>query len=377
MPVSEGWIWDIFVPETRNYLYGGGFSHNSDIDGYWLDEEIVDEDWVPEMSARVLDRRGRGIWSATPQSGTEQLYELHDRAMRSEEDDDPAVAEFLILLANNPHFSDKAKREFAASLSPEELAVRIGGEFAINSYKVYPEFSMTLHGVDYFPIPKDWTRYMIVDPGHQVCAVLFAAVPPANVGDFVYLYDELYLKECDANKFATRVAAKAEGQTFHAFIMDAHMGVHTEMGIGLTVAQQYAEALRSKGVRSLTTGNNFTWGSDDVEAGILSVHGLMRVREDGTTKLRVLRGAMQSFQWEIERYHNKREKGMVTDKPNQKKNNHLMDAIRYLAMYSPRYVLPKEVKSKPTGAILVYRDRLKRRKEQEGGSTIRLGPGRR
>ncbi len=67
---------------------------------------------------------------------------------------------------------------------------------------------------------------------------------------------------------------------------------------------------------------------------------------------------------------------MVIDKPNQKKSNHLMDCLRYLAMYNPRYVPPQLGKARIGGALKAFRDRQKRKREDDGGPFIRLGPGR-
>lgn len=82
------------------------------LDGVWLDEEVRDEDWIPEMQARIVDRRGRIIWSATPQIGTDQLFELHERAERAILGNVPhaLVEEFTVLLEDNPHIEDQAKK---------------------------------------------------------------------------------------------------------------------------------------------------------------------------------------------------------------------------------------------------------------------------
>jgi hypothetical protein len=367
--LTNGW-------ELSFYSSLGKPPQGSDIDGWWFDEEIVDSEWYPEMSARIIDRHGRGIWSATPQAGTDQLLELHDRADQERGLIKKSVEEFVILLRNNPHIREEDKAEFARDLSDDERAVRVEGEFIALSFKVYPEFAMSLHGVDWFSIPREWTRYMVVDPGHSVCAVLFGAVPPVSEGNFCYLYDELYIRQCHAALFAEQVASRAAGQRFQAFLIDQRMGVQTELGVGITVAQQYANALREKNIKSDATGSHFIYASDDVLQGITSVHGWLRLREDGTTRLRVLRGALPNFEYEMSRYHKMREKGQILDKPNQRKNNHLMDCIRYLAQYDPRYVKWRAGKHPAGPAMSAYRAKQKRKREGAGGaSSVNLGPG--
>lgn len=362
--------------ELNFYSSLGKPPQGSDLDLAWMDEEIVDEDWVPEMSARLLDRKGKLLWSATPQAGTDQLYDLHEKAEEERKKSKPDIEEFLILLDDNPHIGDEEKRLFVEGLSEEERKVRHGGDFALLSYKVYPEFSMHLHGVDYQDIPHNWCRYMVVDPGHRVCACLFAAVPPPEVGDFIYLYDELYLRESNAATFALNVSYKAANQKFQGFIIDPNAAVYTDMATGKSVGQQYSEALAERKIFSVATGNNFILAGDNIDAGTLAVRNLLRRRDNNTPpKLRVLRGVLPNFEWEIKRYHMLRVKGVITDKPDQKKNNHLVDTLRYLAMCNPRYITPP-VKSGPLrGSLASYRAKMERKRQQDGPDYVRLGPG--
>lgn len=347
--------------------------HGVQLDLVILDEEIVDESWYPEMSARLLDRHGRMIWSATPQAGTDQLFSLHERAEKEAGQENPSVEEFLMLLVDNPHITSEAKKGLAEDLSGEDYQVRVEGEFAQMGYKVYPEFSQKMHGIEAFDIPADWCRYMVVDPGHQVCAVLFAAVPPQE--DHVYLYDELYLRKCDAETFGMRVADKTTGQNFQAFVIDYHFAIHTEAGIGKTVGQQYSEALERHKVRSAATGSQFLFGNDDIDAGILAVKGWLRPGEGGDPRLRYFAGRMPNFVEEIKKYHFKREGNRVTDRPDNRKACHAMDCLRYLSLYNPRYVKPRPKGERLSGAILAFRAKSKRNREQNGPSQVRLGPG--
>jgi hypothetical protein len=348
----------------------------SDLDLVWMDEEIVDPDWLTEMSARLLDRGGKLLWSATPQAGTDQLFDLHEKAESERSKSKPSVAEYIILLDDNPHVSADEKRQFAESLTEEEQKVRIGGDFALLSNKIFPEFSMLLHGVDYFDIPSPWCRYMIVDPGHQVCAVLFAAVPPPEEGDFVYLYDELYLRECNAARFALEVSYKIVGQTFQAFIMDPNAAVLTDMGTGKSVGQQYSEALALKKVFSAATGNNFVLASDNIDAGLMAVHELLRRRDDKPgPRLRVLRGRLPNLEYELKRYHRKKVGGMIVDKPDARKLNHLCDCLRYLAMSNVRYVPPPKKQGPLQGSLGAFRAKQERERRKNGDPYVRLGPG--
>jgi hypothetical protein len=348
----------------------------SDLDLVWFDEEIVDGEWYPEMSARLLDRRGKFVWSATPQAGTEHLWELHERCEKQEQRKRPSCQEFFIRLADNPHIAEEDKRDLEDKLAanPDAVAVRIGGEYAQNAYKVYPEFSIVVHGMDLEgPVPIDWTRYMVVDPGHQVCAVLFGAVPPPRTGNFLLLYDELYLLQCSAAKFAKAVALRTEGQVIYVSLIDRHAGITTQIGSGRTIEEQYTDALKEAKFKSIRSGPGFVWGSDDVDGGITAVHSALRLRDDGTPRLRVLRGRLPNFETEIKRYHNKRIQGVVLDKPENRRRSHLMDCLRYLVMHDPGYHKFALPRPKPGPAVMAFRARQKRKKETAGMGYVRLG----
>lgn len=372
--LTNGW-------EINFYSSEGKPPQGSDIDIFWLDEEIVDPDWHPELSARILDRKGCGFWSATPQTGTEKLLELHERAIteREKHPDDPnarVVDEFVIILDDNPHIGDKEKKEFAEGMSEDERKVRISGEFAINSLRVFPEFSKAMHCVEYFQIPNEWTRCAVVDPGRQVCCVLFFAVPPPSYGHFIYLYDELYIYNCDAEQFGQKMAQKAVGQTFEKFIIDMHGGRISDIGSGLNVEQQYSRALRKYRVYSSTTGSGFQWGSDDVQGGIESARSWLRVREDGSIRLKVF-PQCHNFIWEIERYRYKKEaRGYVTDRPEERGRVHAMACFRYIAMANFKYVQRHTVEKRDDVVLKALKAKIKRMNKQNGGlGMINLGPG--
>lgn len=347
----------------------------SPIDLFWFDEEIVDPNWYPEMAARLPDRRGRGMWSATPQAGTDQLYELHERAEKervTREADKRRIEEFRVLLADNRFMSEDAKREFREDVSEEEANVRIEGNYAILSHKVYPTFNLGVHGHPAIDVPHDWTLYGYIDPGHRTCAALFTAVPPTQ--DMFLIYDELYIRECTAELFAQSMKHIIGSRQIQAFVIDSKMGLHTELGIGKTVMEQYSESLARAGVKSVSTGSGFLFANSDRMAGVLAVQGLLRLKDDGKPRLRIIGEKCPNFLYEIKRYHRKRVGGFIHAEPDDRKNNHLMDCLRYMALHNPRWVAKKAAK-KLTGSLADFRAKMKRRREMNGDPHINLGPG--
>ncbi len=359
--------------ELTFYSSLGSPPNGIDIDLLWIDEEIQNEAWYPEMVARLLDRRGTAFWSATPQVASEHLFNLHIRAEDYPED----VGEHIALLEDNPHLDDDVKRLFIQQLSEEDRRVRIKGEFALTGFKIYPNFHMGVYGYDLEgPVPANWARFMTVDPGRQRCAVLFGAVSPPDHPPMLLIYDELYIPNCDADQFGRRVSEKIDAVQAEAFAIDHHAGRITEMGSGLTVEGQYAASLKKYDVRSATTGHGFLWGLDDVKAGILAVHEYMRIREDGRPTLMVAKGRCPHLEHEFVRYHYRKINKQVSDEP-EKKNDHLMDCLRYLCGMRPRWTKPKPYR-RQKGYAVDYMSRKvarKREKSADRPGGVRMGPG--
>jgi len=222
--------------------------------------------------------------------------------------------------------------------------------------------------------PDDWCRYLALDPGHVVCGVLFVAVPPPSLGDYVVIYDELYLRRCDAAETARMVAAKVGGKTFQTFIIDNRAGRQTPMGFNKTIKQQYADAFGRYNVRSEMTGNNFVPGSDNIQAGIGLVREWMSVRTDGTIKMKVVVNRTPNLKREFYRYH-KRVVGSEAKEEPVDRNNHLMDCLRYLAAHNIEYARPIPGKANPSPAWKAFQKWQEEESGEEEGSFVHMGPG--
>jgi hypothetical protein len=372
--LTNGW-------QIHFYSSEGKPTQGTDIDLAWIDEEIADPEWYSEIAARLVDRRGKFFWSATPQAGTERLYALHLRAeQEAEVDAQPrSIEEFFCTIETNKHISERDKRLLAEKFKDDEsnYAVRIRGEFAILSGRVYSEYSTNTHEIDAKPVPPTWTRFAAVDPGRQVCAVLFGAVPPPEEGDFFDLYDELYLKDCSAAIFGQEMARKCKDQQFQAFLIDMSEGRKHDTGGGQKIYQQYSEQLKLNRVASVLSGHEFFTGNDNVLAGIMAVRHWLRLRTDGTTKIRVHR-TLKNFINEIKHYRNQKDPSdksgnLFLDKPIQKRN-HLLDCLRYLVQYGPAWVPPSK-SSRPTGVYAWYMKEKDKERKKPGGDSLVLGPG--
>jgi hypothetical protein len=390
--IKNGW---------RLYFFSGESSppNGWSLDALAFDEEIRNLQWYIEGAARLLDNRqtipgtkrfrnGRFFWGATPQNGTEHLLELFNRYEKHIEDPDPPVFCISLGMFENPHITAEAKSEFAEKLAnnEEEYAIRVEGKFAILGSKVYSEFMPHgIHGCRTFTVPEDWCRYVAVDPGRQIAAALFVAVPPPSVdwvdlddGRPIYvrgkkiIYDELYIARCSASIFAERMRQKVGNQRIHKWWIDMHGGRITEMGSGRTIVSQYSEQLKIQKVACEATGYHFSWASDDVKGGIEAVKNGLYVR-DGESEWLVMHEKLFKFLEEAKKYRYKRtagRMGILTDDPIQK-NNHLMDCFRYLAVPRLKYVKPRLREAPPGYTMLALqrkRDHEKAMRQQFDGT---------
>ena len=346
----NGWQINVFSSE-------GDPPQGFALDRCHVDEDLGNEVWIPEMQARLADRGGRFSWSAMPWSKNDALLGLNERAEAAEGlgIENPNIKRFVLRFLDNPHILPDEKKKMMerwAAAGEDVIRQRAEGEFTIDSILVYPSYNTHVHSIT-MPdgIPKDWTRYAIVDPGHAVLAVLFAAIDPSE--QHIVLYDELYLRNANAEIFGEHFYAKYKEAPhgFHAFYIDSHGARLTDIGSGRSPQQHYTEQLEARNIRSNTTGSSFIPGCDDVQSGLNAVRSDLHIRTTGTPKLRLLAGKVPNLDRELRRYKKKTTNvggvNIVTDEPNKRGEFHLVDCLRYLCMARPEYHPVKVVSNEP------------------------------
>ena len=364
------------------------------VDWIWVDEDIYRSHHYQEWLLRTAEPRGKIIWSYYPKTRNTAARELSKAAAQQKGRENPTVQEFILTFSANPFIPTDEKSTILSRLTDQERRARDLGEFVTDGVLMYPNFSDFIHATprlnreDDSEIdrilrerggepPEDWTRYLVLDPGHTRAAVLYAAVPPPALGDFVVLYDELYLERHDADALARKVKLKNGTFEFEAFIIDDHAGRITPMGYaqGQTVKQHYVQAFRRHEVSSLSTGYTFIPGADNIAAGIEACRTWLTIRSDGTCKFKYVASRMPNFREEIETYSkNMDSRKNIDDDPAPRQADHLMDTWRYLAAYNPRYKRPiRRAISSGVNELKNWWANLLGPKKQD--SSIYAGPG--
>jgi hypothetical protein len=223
-----------------------------------------------------------------------------------------------------PHLDDKTKRELMASTMPHLRDARSKGTPSLGAGAIYPVPESDFV-VDPFQIPAFWPRSFGMDVGWNRTAVIWGAMDRSC--DCVHLYTEHYRGLAEP---PTHVAAiKARGDWIPGAIDPAAHGRSQKDGEELF--KLYVEL-----------GLNITKAVNAVEAGLYEVWYRMV-----TGRLKVFRTCTN---WLAEfRLYRRDEHGAIV-----KKNDHLMDATRYLAMTGLALAIVQPARLAPgTGAAMI------------------------
>ena len=253
-----------------------------------FDEEITNQEWYPEMIPRLVRKGGIFYWSATPQAQTPQFYGLHRDFLNG----DPDIAEFSLLIQDNPYFAPEDKEAMRRRLlayGEDEYAVRWLGKYAIQGRAVYPTYDSRVHGVDLNFVPDDWMLVVAMDPGSKVAAFVIMAVPPD--ASCLYVVEECEVHNQDAEAIATELKKRLNGRVPEAIVFDKRAGIQHSIGRNDRVADHYAKAFKKVGVQEAVINPGFfVYGCDIPAAREMSTKNLLnagklKFRNERTSKL--------------------------------------------------------------------------------------------
>lgn len=358
------------------------------VDLVWVDEDIDNIAWVTEMEARLADRKGKLVWGAYPLLRNEAMTKLSRRAEEQKANGSLITTEeFVLTFSANPFMDEETKTNQYANWTDEERRARDFGEYVTETILCYPEYERSLHCVprkddhtldpleveleaNKWKVPDTWTRWMAVDPGHTTLAVLFVAIPPPEVGDYVYVYDMCYIKSGSAKKFGEEVRRKVGSDVFQAFVIDNRAARQTQIAAGVKVGWQYTEALRENEIESVETHYGFYPGSDDVQGRMATVRSWMADREGKGPKLRIFAPKCMELLFEFAMFKKRLCYGkQAVDEPIPL-NNHACNCLEYLAASTGMRHKAPPAKKGVNPAYANYQKMI----ESKGRGSVNLGP---
>lgn len=263
----------------------------------WLDEETPQEVYT-ECLIRTMTTDGIVLLTFTPLMGMTPLV------VSFTEDDDPGKCVITATWDNNaPHLSEETKAAMFAALPPHQRDARSRGIPQLGAGAVYPVPESDIV-VEPFKIPPHWKRCYALDVGWNRTAAVFAAIDPESGA--CYITHEYYVG--DVTPIIHSAALKQVGADWQNGVIDP-----ASRGRGQDDGQKLLDQYKAQGLR-LSTANNA------VEAGLYSVwEGMI------TGQLKVFNSCTN---WLKEfRLYRRDEKGHIV-----KKDDHLMDATRYMWM---------------------------------------------
>jgi phage terminase large subunit-like protein len=198
------------------------------------------------------------------------------------------------------HLSEEEKTNLLSGMMPHEIEAREKGIPAIGAGRVYvtPESDFV---VDPFKIPDSWRFCYGMDFGWKNTAAVFLALDPDT--DTVYVYDTY--KQGEKEIFYHSSVLKRKGATWMGGFCDP---------AGQASSQKDGESLMDM---YTLDGLNLTKADNSVEAGIMEVYQRL-----ASGRLKVF-STCQDLLAEY-RLYARDEKGKIS-----KKNDHLLDAMRY------------------------------------------------
>lgn len=274
----------------------------TEIDLVWLDEEC-ELGIYTECLLRTMTCGGMIMLTFTPLMGmSETVMAFLPGGTIQNIDDDSSKFVIMATWDDCGHLSEGMKKELWDSIPPYQRDARSKGVPQLGSGAIYP-VPESQFVVDDFPVPEHWPRLYAQDVGWNRTAVPWGAWDRES--DIVYLYSEHYMGE--ALPVVHAQAIKARGEWIPGVIDPAARGR----------AQQDGNQLLSQ-YRDL--GLDLSIANNAVEAGIYEVWQRL-----STGRLKVFR-SLQNWLYEF-RLYRRDEKGRIV-----KKDDHLMDATRYLVM---------------------------------------------
>lgn len=374
-------IFDTVYLKTGWQIYA--FSSNSEPQsGFQADIVHIDEDihdgWYSEMIARLSMRKGKMRISSLPYIKNDAIIQVYHRAKDEEGDEDPSTEVIQATVYDNPFMDEQTKQENIKrwkAQGEDVYRMRALGEPTTDSILMYPTFSVHQHsaikhlsptqreeelqGIKHRTEtqrtiterngepPTDWCRYMVVDPGWSVCAVTFYAVPPK--GNQKVMYKELYIRNCDAEKFGVTVEKAIGNYQFEEFIIDGQGGRLRDLGSGKLPREMYEEQLAKRGLKSRVSGSGFTEGVNIIEARVAATREWLSTQEDGSTVLLIVVEACPNIIREFQRYKKQMAaNGYISDKGNARSTTHSIDTLEYAAFHGLKYVKPHNIQEEST-----------------------------
>jgi len=305
--LASGSVIELRGADNEDSLRGAG------LDGMVIDEfASIYDNWSvyhEVLRPALADKKGWVLFIGTPK-GKDAFWELYMKGVRNE----PEWASFQFKTVDNKALPEIVEEVEEARVNTPERYFRQEYEASFEDFVglIYPEFGSE-HIIEPTHIPRQYQRIGAIDPALSgTTAVLKAAI---DEDGRLMVYDEYYEQDKRASEVAE--AIREDGMLWY---IDPASNIKSQQREGhlYSLYDEYADH-----------GIHATNGENSVEAGINRTGEFFK---NGNIKIFK---TCTNLIWELERYHWSEQRtgigGEATPKP-FKKDDHLVDALRYLVM---------------------------------------------
>jgi len=297
---------DLMSYEMELDKFGGDALHRVHYDEE-PPQEIRDESW-----ARTLDYDGDEIFTMTPLKGLTWMYE--EIVLAAEEKQEEIHIESASML-DNPYLPSNVRdRVWSMWGDSPDAQARVHGDFVHKAGLVYPDF----HGQGRTGYTREWVKsvaediYVGIDPGVQYTGLIWAVFDQGNA---LHVIDAVKMQDVNVDGVASRIRERNDYWQIRdpQFVIDPAVG-HREHSRGQRLEVEY----QKEGIYAI-------WGDNDREVGVSTLR-----RRMANDAFFFNEDRCQDLVREARNYRIlEREDGKFDV---VKVHDHLMDALRYVAM---------------------------------------------
>lgn len=344
-------------------------SNDQDLDKFggtalhWvLFDEEPRQDIYNECLMRLIDYGGETLFTMTPLHGMSWIYDEFFEPWENHRLDETDVRVVVVDMDDNPHLSEEGKRVALQGLSREERQARKSGRFVSFAGLIYPNFSTLLHVVpEEDELPENVECFEGLDPGmRHMAAVVFCYL---DSDDQLVVYDELAVQGKTVQDVAKLIKLRREGwgASPNWTVVDP-ASRNRNSQTGRSDQQEYLD----HGIVSFP-------GQNDVRSGINRVRERLEASPPRlviSSRCVELRAELKKYRWQKD---SKRSENAPAERP-VKKDDHLLDALRYVCMQRPLAPDPERPRENETQKDRLLRHHLKqlnRKPQMDAG----FGPG--
>lgn len=292
-------------------------------------DEEPREDVRRECLMRLIDYGGEELFGMTPLHGMswvfDEIYEPWERGVLPADFGRVVVVD----MDDNPHLDRDTMARVLSGLSDEEREARKSGRFVSFSGLIYGSFSTKTHVVPEFErLPENVEVFRGIDPGFRhMCAVVYAFL---DEQDRMVVFDEIALQGATVRQVCEEIRRRdlRWGVTPAWTVIDP-ASRNKNNQTGRSDQQEFSD----NGVPTVP-------GQNSVSAGINRVKERLEFRDRNGElfpKLFVAANCTE-LRSEFKRYRWQKESTRVENEAREapvKKDDHLLDALRYVVMQRP------------------------------------------